>query len=188
MAEVLLFHHAQGLTPGVRSFADALRAAGHTVHTPDLYDGRTFDDLDEGVAYGQGLGTEAVFERARRSAEALPTAIVYGGFSFGVAAAQMLAQTRDGAAGALLFHDCIAPSELGGPWPDDVPLQIHTMEDDEWVDLPTAREVARGVDGAELFVYPGSGHLFADAGSPDYDAGAAALLEQRVLGFLAALD
>ena len=188
MAEILLFHHAQGLTPGVLSFADELRAAGHPVHTPDLYDGHTFDDLDEGVAYGQSLGMEEIVDRGRRAAESLPDEIVYGGFSFGVLPAQMLAQTRPGAKGALLFHDCIAPSEFGTAWPAAVPLQVHTMEEDPWVDLGTAREVVRAADGAELYVYPGHGHLFADEGSRDYDAGAAPLLKQRVLEFLAALD
>lgn len=187
MAEVLLFHHARGLTPGVLSFADELRAAGHPVHTPDLYDGRTFDDLDEGVAYAQSLGMQDVVERGRRSAESLPNALVYGGFSLGMLPAQMLAQTRPGARGALLFHDCIPPSEFGTAWPPDVPLQVHTMEEDPWVDLPSVREVVGTVEKAELYVYPGNGHLFADEGSPDYDAAAAALLKQRVLDFLDAL-
>ena len=46
MTEVLMFHHAQGLTPGLRAFADVLRAAGHTVHAPDLFDGRTFGSIE----------------------------------------------------------------------------------------------------------------------------------------------
>jgi len=49
MAEVLLLEHAQGQTRGVLAFADELRQAGHTVHDPDLYDGRTFDSLDESL-------------------------------------------------------------------------------------------------------------------------------------------
>lgn len=184
MAGLLLFHHALGLTPGVLSFAETLRSAGHVVHTPDLYDGKTFSDLDAGVSYGQSLGTENVFDRARRAAETLPAEVVYGGFSFGVMAAQLLAQTRPGARGALLFHDCIPPAELGRPWPHCVPLQVHTMERDPWVDLDTARAVTSSIGDGELFVYPGDGHLFADEGSPDYDAGAAALLRERVLAFL----
>lgn len=184
MAELLLFHHALGLTPGVASFAVALRSEGHVVHTPDLYDGRTFTELDEGVAYGQSIGTERVIEQARRAAAALPPEIVYGGFSFGVVAAQLLAQTRPGAKGALFFHDCIAPEEFGTPWPAGIPLQVHTMERDEWVDLDTARAVTSSTVSGDLFLYPGDGHLFADEGSPDYDAAAAALLRERVLAFL----
>jgi dienelactone hydrolase len=104
--------------------------------------------------------------------------------------AQLLAQTRPGARGALLFHAALPPSEFGGRWPDGVPLQIHFMEDDPWAeeDLPAAREIAESVDGAELFLYPGDKHLFADSSLADYDEQAAALLEERVAAFLAAIE
>ena len=186
MADLLLFHHAQGLTPGCRSFADELRAAGHTVHTPDLYDGNTFTDLDEGVAYAKQVGFGTILERGRLAAEELPSGLVYAGFSLGVLPAQMLAQTRAGAKGALLFSAAFPAEEFDGPWPSGVPLQIHMMEDDEWAaeDMGAARKLTEGVEGAELFLYPGDGHLFADSGLPDYDASAAALLKQRVLSFL----
>jgi dienelactone hydrolase len=88
MAEVLLFHHAQGLTPGVRAFADELRAAGHIVHTPDLFDGRTFQTLDEGVAYAAEIGFENIRERGIRAADDLPAELVYAGFSIGEMSAQ----------------------------------------------------------------------------------------------------
>ena len=187
MAEVLLFHHAQGLTPGVLAFADELRGAGHVVHTPDLYDGNTFDDLDEGVGYARQVGFDNIAERGRLAAEGLPNEVVYGGFSLGAASAQMLAQTRPGAQGALLFHGCVPPSEFGGAWPEGVPLQIHLMEEDEWAlegDLDAARELDETVGSAELFLYPGDRHLFADNSLPDYDENAATLLKQRVVGFL----
>jgi len=189
MAEVLLFHHAQGLTDGVRAFADELGAAGHVVHTPDLYDGTTFSDLTEGVGYAQQVGLGTILERGRAAAEDLPSELVYGGFSLGAMPAQMLTQTRPGARGALLFHSCVPPSEFDGAWPQGIPVQIHMMEDDEWVlppeqDLAVARQLAESVDGAELFLYPGDRHLFADSSLPDYDERAATLLKQRVLGFL----
>ena len=186
MAEILLFHHAQGLTPGVVAFADELRAAGHVVHTPDLYDGTTFADLDEGVAYAREVGFDTIAERGRLAAEGLPDELVYAGFSLGVMPAQLLSQTRPGARGALLFSAALPASEFGGPWPDGVPLQIHMMEGDEWAeeDLPAARELVESVDRAELFLYPGTGHLFADSSLPDYDEDAATLVEQRVLAFL----
>lgn len=186
VAEVLLFHHAQGLTPGVVAFADDLRAAGHTVHTPDLYDGNTFDDLDEGVGYAKQVGFETILERGRRAADDLPGGLVYAGFSLGVMPAQLLAQTRAGATGALFFSAALPPSEFGDGWPQGVPLQIHLMEGDEWAqeDLPAARELAETVGGAELFLYPGDKHLFADRSLADYDEGAAATLQQRVLAFL----
>jgi dienelactone hydrolase len=190
MAEVLLFHHAQGLTPGVKAFADELRSAGHTVHTPDLYDGKTFDTVDDGVANAQEVGFDTILERGKAAAEGLPSELVYAGFSLGVMPAQMLAQTRPGARGALLFHSAIPPSEFGGAWPDGAPLQIHIMEDDPWAeeDLPAARELVETVDGAELFLYPGGRHLFADNSVADYDPGAAALLRQRALDLLARVD
>jgi dienelactone hydrolase len=186
MTEILLFHHAQGQTPGFLAFADELRAAGHVVHAPDLYDGRTFTDLDEGVGYAKEVGFGTIGERGRLAADGLPNELVYAGFSLGVMPAQELAQTRPGAKGALLFSAAFPASEFGGSWPAGVPLQIHMMEDDEWAteDLPAARELVEATGSAELFLYPGAGHLFADSSLPDYDESAATLLEERVLAFL----
>ncbi|PDT15545.1 dienelactone hydrolase [Rhizobium sp. J15] len=191
MAEVLLFHHAQGLTPGVRAFADDIRAAGHTVHTPDLFGGRTFPSIDEGLAYIGEIGFDDIRERGVRIAEDLPTALVYAGFSFGVLPAQKLAQTRPGARGALLFHACLPISGewAFGPWPKGVPVQIHGMDNDPIFagegDIDAAREIVGKVETAELFLYPGDRHYFADSSLPSYDADAAALLTARVLEFLA---
>jgi len=145
MAEILLFHHAQGETPGFVAFANELRAAGHTVHAPDLYEGRTFATLDEGVGYAKQVGFDTILERCRFAAEGLPNELVYAGFSLGVMGAQMLAQTRSGARGALLFSAAFPASEFGGSWPPGVPLQIHMMDADEWAteDVPAARELVR---------------------------------------------
>jgi dienelactone hydrolase len=187
VAEVLLFHHAQGLTPGCLSFADRLRADGHVVHAPDLYDGNTFDDLTDGVGYAKQVGFDTIMERGRLAADSLPNGIVYGGFSLGAMPAQMLAQTRPGAKGALLFHAAMPPAEFGGPWPEGVPLQIHIMEADEWAlegDLDAARELDETVESAELFLYPGDRHLFTDDSLPSYDENAAALVRKRVVSFL----
>jgi dienelactone hydrolase len=186
MTEILLFHHAQGQTRGFFAFADELRAAGHVVHAPDLYDGNTFTDLDEGVGYAKKVGFGTIAERGRLAAAELPNELVYAGFSLGVMPAQELAQTRPGAKGALLFSAAFPASEFGGAWPPGVRLQIHMMEDDEWAleDLPAARELVETVGGAELFLYPGDRHLFADSSLPDYDEGAAMLLTRRVLAFL----
>lgn len=189
MAELLLFHHAQGLTPGCLAFADELRAAGHVVHTPDLYDGNTFTNLDDGIGYAKQVGFGTIGERAQLAADGLPNEIVYAGFSLGAMSAQELTQTRPGAKGALLFHSCAPISEFGGQWPQGVPVQIHMMDADEWVvppelDLEAARELAETEESAELFLYPGDRHLFADNSLPDYDEKAATLLKQRVRSFL----
>lgn len=193
MAEVLLFHHIQGLTPGVVAFADALRGAGHTVHTPDLYDGETFDKMEEGAAYMKSLGGgDAVRERGVAAAQGLPEELVYAGLSLGVMAAQQLAQTRKGAVGALLVDACVPPSAFGGDWPAGVPVQVHGMDDDEFFahegDLDAARALVAEVADGELFVYPGDRHLFTDASLAAYDAEATALLTERVLAFLARID
>ena len=190
MAEVLLFHHAQGLTPGVIAFADDLRAAGHTVHTPDLLDGRLFGSIPEGMAYVEELGFQEILERGARAAEQLPAELVYAGFSLGEMPAQMLAQTRVGARGALLFYSCIPITGewAFGPWPGGVPVQIHGMDADPIFvgegDIDAAREIVATVPGAELFLYPGDQHYFADSSLPSFDAEATALLTQRVLEFL----
>jgi len=190
MAEILLFHHAQGQTPGFLEFADELRAAGHMVHSPDLYEGKTFATLDEGVGYAKQVGFDTILARCRLAAESLPNDLVYAGFSLGVLGAQMLAQTRHGAKGCLLFSAAFPASEFGSSWPLGVPLQIHMMEADEWAmeDLPAARKLVEAIEGAVLFLYPGDRHLFADNSLPDYDEGAAKLLKQRVLTFLDKID
>ena len=183
MPEVVLFHHIRGLTDGVLAFADELRAAGHTVHTPDLFDGRTFATIEEGMAYEEETGWQDLLERGVRSADGLPNELVYAGFSFGVMSAQKLAQTRPGAKGGLFFYGAI-PLQYFGEWPDGVPAQIHVMEDDELGDLAEVREVAAAVPTIELFLYPGDKHLFADSTLPDYDEEAAKLLMERTLLFL----
>lgn len=187
MTELVLFHHALGLTAGCRAFAEDLRAAGHLVHLPDLYEGRTFTRLAEGVGYAEGVGFNTIIERGQAAAGDLPRGIVYAGFSLGVLPAQMLAQTRPGAKGALLFHSSVPLAEFGGRWPEGVPLQIHVMEDDDWGDVDVAHDLAETIAGAQLFLYPGDRHLFTDNSLPDYDEGAAALVKQRVLAFLDAI-
>jgi dienelactone hydrolase len=186
MAEVVLYHHVQGLTDGVRSFADELRQAGHTVHTPDMFDGKTFATIEEGMAFAREAGFGALSERGVAAAEPLGEEVVYAGFSFGVMPAQRLAQTRPGARGALLMYSCLPVSEFGGAWPEGVPVQVHGKEDDEFFeeDLEAARALVDSTDQAELFLYPGEEHLFADSSLPAYDPAAAALLTQRVLAFL----
>jgi dienelactone hydrolase len=191
MAEVLLFHHAQGVTPGITAFADDLRAAGHTVHVPDLFDGRTFGSIDEGMAFVKVQGFDALRERGVRTADDLPAELVYAGFSFGETIAQQLAQTRPGARGALLCYSCvpITGEWAFGPWPEGVPVQIHGADHDpifvDEGDIDAAREIVAAVPDAELFLYPSDQHYFADSSLPSYDPEATALLKTRVLEFLA---
>jgi dienelactone hydrolase len=189
VAGVVLFHHAQGLTPGVVAFADGLRAAGHTVHTPDLLDGRTFANIDEGMAYAQEIGfPDEVIERGERAVAGMPAELVFAGFSLGVLPAQKLAQTRPGARGALLCYSCVPVSVFSSAWPAGVPVQIHGMDRDpifvDEGDIDAARELVAEADDGELFLYPGDQHYFADSSLPSYDPHATALMTQRMLELL----
>ncbi|MFI7605882.1 dienelactone hydrolase family protein [Micromonospora sp. NPDC049366] len=191
MADVVLFHHLLGLTDGVRAFADQLRAGGHTVHTPDLFDGERPATLDEGFALMKRLGA-VLDDRADRALADLPKDLVYAGFSYGAGMAQQLAQTRPGARGALLYEACLPVTGewAVGPWPDGLPVQVHGMEKDPFFglegDIDAARELVdlAGPDRAELFVYPGDQHLFTDSSLPSYDAEATALVVARSRAFL----
>ena len=169
MTDVVVFHHAQGLTDGVRRFADQLRKAGHRVTVPDLYEGKTFGDLEDGIGYAEEVGFDTIVERGRAAAEGLPNELVYVGFSLGVLPAQMLAQTRPGAKGALLLHACVPPPSSAARWPG-----VARSRSTGWTptrsfieeDLPAARELVKRPTARELFLYPGDKHLFADSSLP----------------------
>jgi dienelactone hydrolase len=188
MTEILLFHHALGLTPGVAALAERLRTAGHTVHLPDLYDGQTFETVAAGVDHARGIGFGTLVDRGAAIAAGLPEALVYAGISMGVMPAQNLAQNRAGARGAVFFESSVPAEEFGGPWPASVPLQIHGMDaDPEFIDsgdVDAGRELVSAADDGELFLYPGDQHLFTDESLPSYDAAATDLATTRVLEFL----
>ena len=195
MAEVVLFHHVQGLTDGVRAFADGLRAGGHTVHTPDLFDGECPATIELGLALVNLIGDETLSDRATEALAGLPEGLIYGGFSFGGATAQQFAQTLPGARGALLYESFVSLSAEWsfGPWPAGLPAQVHGMDRDPFFaeegDLDGARELvaAVGPDVAELYTYPGDKHLFTDSSLPSYDADATRLVLDRSLAFLGRL-
>jgi dienelactone hydrolase len=187
MAEVLLFHHAQGRTEGVLAFADDLTQSGHVVHTPDLYAGATFPSVEAGVAHAESIGFDSIIAAGVEVARQYPERLVYAGFSLGALPAQKLAQTRPNAAGALLYHGGVPTSMFSAAWPAGVPLQLHYMEEDEWAEPDVYAALGEDIPGSEVFVYPGSSHLFADSSLSDYEPGAAALLFDRTLGFLAAI-
>jgi len=184
VAEVVVFHHALGLNDWKRRFADDLRAAGHTVHTPDLFEGQTFGSIEEGMAYAEEnldfpMG---LVERGRQAVESLPADLVYIGFSLGVMPAQSLAQTREGARAAVLAYAALPLGQWGDnwpeTWPDGVRLQLHIADPDE--DLEIAQSLAETVPGAELHTYPGAQHYVLEQGDD-----AAAQLTRRVVEFLA---
>ncbi|SBT40306.1 dienelactone hydrolase family protein [Micromonospora auratinigra] len=192
MTDIVFFHHLLGLTDGVRALADELRAGGHTVHTPDLFDGERPATLEEGSALTRRIGGAVLDERADAVVADLPKDLVYAGVSWGAAQAQRLAQTRPGARGALLYEACLpVTGEWAiGPWPDGVAVQVHGMERDPFFglegDVDAARELVDivGPERGELFVYPGEAHLFTDRSLPSYDPDAAALVVRRSRDFL----
>lgn len=155
-----------------------------------MFDGRTFDSIEKGLAFVREQGFAVLIERGVQTADALPSELVYAGFSLGVLPAQMLAQTRAGARGALLFYSCVPVSEFGPAWPKGVPVQVHGMDADPYFvdegDIEAARALVAEADEGELFLYSGDQHYFADSSLPSYDPQASALLIQRVLAFLAA--
>ncbi|MFT4286520.1 dienelactone hydrolase family protein [Nocardioides sp.] len=183
MVSVLLFHHAGGLTPGVESFADRLRDEGHVVEAPDLFDGRRFADVEDGVAYARSVGAEVL---AARAAE-LPAAEVYGGMSMGASRAAEQVLSRPGATGAFFLYGAVAPSWWDATWPAGVPAQAHVTEADPWREPEAEDEFVADVVDGELFIYPGAGHLFAEPGHPDYDEQVAKLATERIVAFLARL-
>lgn len=192
MTNVVVFHHAQGLTPGIREFATRLDAAGHVVTAPDLFEGKTFDSVAAGVAFAEQIGFDNVLDRGKSATESLDPDAVYIGFSLGVLPAQLLAQTRAGARGAVLVSACVPVSEFGSGWPAGVPVQVHGMDRDEFFagegDLEAARALVESTPDAELFLYPGSAHLFADPSTSDYVESAAVLFNERVDSLLAEID
>jgi dienelactone hydrolase len=185
MAEIVLFHHTCGVTDGVQAFAETLRGAGHTVHTPDLFEGRTFTDVHEGMEFAESVGEDVFAARAAEVVQQLPADVVYGGMSMGAARAAEQVLQRPGARGAFFLYGAVAPSWWGATWPGDVPTQAHLAADDELREPEAESEYAE-VPGAELFVYPVAGHLFAEQGHPHHDAEAAELATRRVLDFVAA--
>jgi dienelactone hydrolase len=186
MTSVVLFHHAQGLTDGVRWFGDQLRAAGHDVTQPDLYEGVTFDDLDVGVAHADEIGMNEIIARGVAAIAQLPagTPAVVGGFSLGTLPAQKIAQTRPGVRGAILYHGGLPSAVFGGPWQDGVALQLHVGPEDKWAEMDEHDALIAEVPDSEIYLYPGTGHLIADNSLPSFDAESAGLIIGRSVEFL----
>ena len=157
------------------------------MYAPDLYEGCVFDNIAEGVAFAEKIGSATIIERGVKAAKELPGGLVYAGFLMGVLPAQKLAQTDPRAIGALMFHSCVPPSEFGTSWPQEVSVQIHGMDHGKFFvgegNLDAARAFVKETTKAELYLYQGEKHLFTDSSLPSYDADSTALLTKRVLAF-----
>jgi|SRR5215218_7661169 len=189
LARIVLFHHAQGLRDDVTAWAESFRQARHEVDTPDLYEGRTFDLLEDGMAYRDEVGLPTLIGRAAEVLEDFPQDLVYAGFSMGASAAHYFAVTRPGARGLLLMHGTAPAVSLGeAAWPRDMAAQLHKKERDPLMDEAGVEALERSAGGSlEVFRYPGEGHLFADPAGPDYDEPAAERMLNRELEFLSRL-
>jgi dienelactone hydrolase len=186
--EVVLFHSALGLRPAVRDWAEQLRARGHQVHTPDLFEGKVFDELDDGVRERDRIGIPELIARAEAAVAEFPADLVYAGISMGTGPAELFATARPGAMGLILMHGALAPADIELPaWPQ-VPVQIHYVEGDQWVDVSSVRaiEEAARQSGAQCETYPYDRgvHVFEDAGLPGHDAEYARVMFDRVAAFL----
>ncbi len=186
---VVVYHSAYGLRPAIIEFADKLRAAGHLVYTPDLYDGEVFSDRNDAIRKIQELGFDKLLDRAQAAVEALAHNLVYAGFSNGGACAELLAATRPGARGAILIHSPLMVRDLGWTvWPTNVPVQVHFADKDpirnQAVIDSLSMKVRQSGSNFEQFEYDAPGHLFADPAFPAYNANAAELMTTRVLEFL----
>ncbi|NTV39691.1 MAG: dienelactone hydrolase [Demequinaceae bacterium] len=188
IAEIIFFHHAQGLTDGLRAMAERLRAAGHEVHTPDIYSGAVFGQLDEGLAFASRIGHDAIEEVARRAAREHPHANTTIGFSLGVFPAQLLAQEWRRIDGLVVVAGGLPPRDLGADWRVDVRLSVHVADPDDWIPTGSLEALLRHARAPHIHRYQGLGHMFVDPSSPDYDADAADLFEERLLTWLAEGD
>ncbi|XKH55836.1 dienelactone hydrolase family protein [Citricoccus nitrophenolicus] len=185
MTAILLFHHALGLTDGVRWLAGRLADAGHTVHTPDLFAGRTFGTLEDGVAHaGQDVGVDGILQRADEAAATHPEATGFLGISLGALPAYRLAQTRPSARACIAISAALPVDHFAPHWPAGVALDLHLKSSDPWGedDLPVAWRLAGDV--AELYEYPGDQHLFTEHGHSDFDPAATNLVLSRTLATL----
>jgi dienelactone hydrolase len=190
--EIVLFHSAYGLRPAVAEFAEALRAEGHTVHTPDLFDGEVFSRLEDGLKKRDSVGIQGLMKKAAVVAAQTPGATVFAGFSLGAAAAFAAGVRLPGTRALVLMHGALDPTHMGiHSWPKGISVQVHYARGDEWVEeesvLALQEAVRASGAGFESHQYDCKGHLFADNGLPDYDAASARLMTESVLGFLRAL-
>ncbi|WP_299531116.1 dienelactone hydrolase family protein [uncultured Streptomyces sp.] len=187
---IMLFHSTYGLRPAVHAAADRLRAAGHEVRVPDLFEGHTFESTDEASAYREKVGKDELLRRAVLAAAPYSDqGLVYVGFSLGAAVAQTLALGDAKARGLLLFHGTSDLAENATV--DELPVQLHVADPDpyeteDWLNSWYLQMGRTGAD-VEIYRYPGAGHLYTDPDLPDWDEAAAEQTWKVALGFLATL-
>jgi len=190
LMNIMLFHSMYGLRPAVHAAADRLRAAGHEVRVPDLFEGHTFVSVEEAEAFREETGKEELLKRAVLAAAPYSDqGLVYAGFSLGASVAQTLALGDAKARGLLLLHGTSDIAENASV--DELPVQLHVADPDpyetaDWLNSWYLDMQRTGAD-VEVYRYPGAGHLFTDPELPDFDRDAAELAWKVAIGFLATL-
>jgi dienelactone hydrolase len=198
MAVVAIFHSVLGLRAGTEDAAARLTAAGHDVRVVDQYEGRSFDDYEAAMAFGEGeLGFPELARRGMAGVADLEPGYVALGFSNGSTMAELCA-LQAGAGAVVCFAGAMPPAVLadfgavpeGTTWPAGVSAQVHLAAEDPFREeatwLPDFEAAVRAAPAeVTTWTYPG-GHLFTDPSLPEeFDAAAAELAWQRVLAFLA---
>ncbi|WP_232661463.1 dienelactone hydrolase family protein [Pseudonocardia sp. TRM90224] len=187
---VALFHSVFGLRGVELAAAERLRAAGHQVVVPDLFDGVTNPgDFDAAFDHLDRIGWSTVLERAHDALADAPAETVLGGLSMGAALVGDIWPARLDAAGAFYLH--AAPPVPAGIR-TGTPVQLHFGAGDPFVPperLARFRESAeRNGAYATVREYEGVGHFFTDETLPDHDADAATSTWRDVLGMLDLLE
>ena len=160
-----------------------MRADGHRVTLPDLFDGATSESVEGGFAIQERVGWETMMARARAAAEPLPAETALAGVSAGAQVAGTLWLERPAAEGCSC---CMGRARSGRR------VEAHLAEPEPYDDEDYLQWWAEGMRSAgldfTLYRYPGAGHYFTDPSLPDHDAAAAALAVERALAFLRGLD
>ena len=190
MAELLLLHHALGVTPALQRLAARFRDAGHTVVLPDLFEGQVFGTVEEGMAHVESVGMDTLAARGEDTASDLDPGFVVCGISLGAIAAQRIGVDHDAVAAVMAVSSCLPPGYLPGPWPHSVPLRVVASKGDTMFNEEGDLDAARGyVDAgvARLKLLDGGEHLFMEANDPDSVA-ATAWLTETLLHLLDRVD
>jgi dienelactone hydrolase len=171
------------------NFSDKLKEDGHQVHVVDLYDGISFNDMQEALAYFMSIGIPEMMDRSVTYTKDLPKDSIYIGFSNGGASALLLAGSIPGAMGCILIHAALPISELGiEQWPTSVPVEVHYAKIDPWKDDAGIEKLSNDVLSSsasyKYYEYPIEGHLFTDEMMPEYSEEYSNLLFERVLSFI----
>jgi dienelactone hydrolase len=184
--EIVLFHSMYGLRPVEMAAAGRLRAHGHHVVLPDLFEGRTAPgDVGSGLALMDRIGWPTIVATARATLDGVGDEAALIGFSMGVGVIAEVWPDRLGAAAVACLH---APAVVPPGVRRGTPVQLHVATPDRFAppDQVLAFETSAARTGAlpSLRRYPGAGHYFTDPSLDDYDAAAEADVWTHLLGML----